>query len=175
MQCPSPYIILQYDMISYTILSVIFLSCEIICSLFDICLFLNCDFSGSFTKLKCLIIWSKWHHIISGSQGSGFSLVTVFRVITFCWTLTYIYRYGYWCKCSCTSRLPGSSVNVLYTLKRWWTLFSFSFFFLLSGIPLNKPLYTISYMLLASACAGITFSSIYVLVSSKYLLCWLYR
>lgn len=41
------------------------------------------------------------------------------------------------------------------------------FFFLFSGIPLNKCLYTISYMLLTSAGSGLTFMALYVLVSSK--------
>ncbi|KAI7980655.1 Topless-related protein 4 [Camellia lanceoleosa] len=50
-----------------------------------------------------------------------------------------------------------------------WYIFSFSFlgiglFLTLVGIPLNKPLYTISYMLVTSASAGITFSALYILV-----------
>ncbi|KAI8026973.1 Heparan-alpha-glucosaminide N-acetyltransferase [Camellia lanceoleosa] len=50
-----------------------------------------------------------------------------------------------------------------------WCIFSFSFlgiglFLALVGIPLNKPLYTISYMLVTSASAGITFSALYILV-----------
>ncbi|PIA27810.1 hypothetical protein AQUCO_07500025v1 [Aquilegia coerulea] len=50
-----------------------------------------------------------------------------------------------------------------------WLLCSFSLFGLgllltYAGIPLNKSLYSISYMLLTSASAGITFCSIYVLV-----------
>ncbi|KAF5953028.1 hypothetical protein HYC85_010972 [Camellia sinensis] len=53
-----------------------------------------------------------------------------------------------------------------------WCIFSFSFlgiglFLALVGISLNKPLYTISYMLVTSASAGITFSALYMLVSSK--------
>lgn len=36
-----------------------------------------------------------------------------------------------------------------------------------SGIPPNKSLYTVSYMLLSSAASGITFMALYVLVSSK--------
>ncbi|PSS21757.1 Heparan-alpha-glucosaminide N-acetyltransferase [Actinidia chinensis var. chinensis] len=50
-----------------------------------------------------------------------------------------------------------------------WSIFSFSFlvlglFLALIGIPLNKSLYTISYMLVTSASAGITFSALYILV-----------
>ncbi|THF94594.1 hypothetical protein TEA_013025 [Camellia sinensis var. sinensis] len=53
-----------------------------------------------------------------------------------------------------------------------WCIFSFSFlgiglFLALVGISLNKPLYTISYMLVMSASAGITFSALYILVRSK--------
>ncbi|KAI4297774.1 hypothetical protein L6164_037642 [Bauhinia variegata] len=50
-----------------------------------------------------------------------------------------------------------------------WLCFSVSFFVLglfltLIGIPVNKSLYTISYMLLTSAAAGTTFSALYLLV-----------
>ncbi|KAL6963699.1 heparan-alpha-glucosaminide N-acetyltransferase [Sarracenia purpurea var. burkii] len=50
-----------------------------------------------------------------------------------------------------------------------WSIFSFSFlglglFLALVGIPLNKALYTISYMLVTSASAGITFIALYILV-----------
>ncbi|XP_027184852.1 heparan-alpha-glucosaminide N-acetyltransferase-like [Coffea eugenioides] len=50
-----------------------------------------------------------------------------------------------------------------------WSLLSFSFLALglllsLIGIPLNKSLYTISYLLVTSATAGITFCLLYVLV-----------
>ncbi|KAI8000939.1 hypothetical protein LOK49_LG09G02469 [Camellia lanceoleosa] len=56
-----------------------------------------------------------------------------------------------------------------------WCIFSFSFlgiglFLTLVGIPLNKPLYTISYMLVTSASAGITFSALYILWIGKYAL-----
>ncbi|KAL7239583.1 hypothetical protein ACSBR2_005477 [Camellia fascicularis] len=37
----------------------------------------------------------------------------------------------------------------------------------ITGISLNKPLYTISYMLVTFASAGITFFALYILVSSK--------
>lgn len=36
-----------------------------------------------------------------------------------------------------------------------------------SGIPINKSLYTVSYMLITSASAGITFCAFYLLVSSQ--------
>ncbi|XP_043715028.1 heparan-alpha-glucosaminide N-acetyltransferase-like [Telopea speciosissima] len=50
-----------------------------------------------------------------------------------------------------------------------WSLSSVSLFFIgllltFIGIPLNKPLYTISYMLLTSGTAGITFCALYLLV-----------
>ncbi|WJX36318.1 hypothetical protein P8452_24212 [Trifolium repens] len=50
-----------------------------------------------------------------------------------------------------------------------WLGFSVSFlalggFLALIGIPLNKSLYTISYMLLSSAASGLTFMALYVLV-----------
>ncbi|KAF8405435.1 hypothetical protein HHK36_010341 [Tetracentron sinense] len=50
-----------------------------------------------------------------------------------------------------------------------WIIFSVSllvlgFFLAYIGIPLNKSLYTISYMLLTSASAGITFCALYLLV-----------
>jgi len=50
-----------------------------------------------------------------------------------------------------------------------WLIFSFpllglGLFLALVGIPVNKPLFTISYMLVTSATAGITFSALYVLV-----------
>nr|KYP53560.1 Heparan-alpha-glucosaminide N-acetyltransferase [Cajanus cajan] len=50
-----------------------------------------------------------------------------------------------------------------------WMCFSFSFlglgsFLALIGIPLNKSLYTVSYMLLTSAVSGLTFIALYVLV-----------
>ncbi|MED6137762.1 hypothetical protein PIB30_067997 [Stylosanthes scabra] len=54
----------------------------------------------------------------------------------------------------------------------WWLWLSASFsalgFFLaLIGIPLNKSLYTISYMLITSATSGLTFIALYVLVDVK--------
>ncbi|KAF3434721.1 hypothetical protein FNV43_RR21806 [Rhamnella rubrinervis] len=50
-----------------------------------------------------------------------------------------------------------------------WSLFSVSIFILglflaFIGIPVNKSLYTISYMLITSASAGITFCALYLLV-----------
>ncbi|PQQ14432.1 hypothetical protein Pyn_20061 [Prunus yedoensis var. nudiflora] len=50
-----------------------------------------------------------------------------------------------------------------------WSLFSVSIFVLGSflvfiGIPVNKSLYTISYMLITSASAGITFCALYLLI-----------
>ncbi|KAJ7978633.1 heparan-alpha-glucosaminide N-acetyltransferase-like [Quillaja saponaria] len=53
----------------------------------------------------------------------------------------------------------------LYT----WSFFSFlllvlGFFLSIIGIPVNKSLYSISYLLLTSASSGITFSALYVLV-----------
>ncbi|KAG6651571.1 hypothetical protein I3843_06G115400 [Carya illinoinensis] len=50
-----------------------------------------------------------------------------------------------------------------------WSLFSTSMFVLglllaFTGIPLNKSLYTVSYMLITSASAGITFCALYLLV-----------
>ncbi|KAB1207508.1 Heparan-alpha-glucosaminide N-acetyltransferase [Morella rubra] len=50
-----------------------------------------------------------------------------------------------------------------------WSSFSVSLFFLgliltFTGIPLNKALYTVSYMLITSASAGITFCALYLLV-----------
>lgn len=47
-------------------------------------------------------------------------------------------------------------------------------FVFLSGVPLNKSLYTISYLLVTSAAAGITFCLLYVLVSfeTTSLSCW---
>ncbi|KAJ8765021.1 hypothetical protein K2173_010493 [Erythroxylum novogranatense] len=50
-----------------------------------------------------------------------------------------------------------------------WSVISLSLFVLglliaFSGIPVNKSLYTISYMLITSASAGITFSALYLLV-----------
>lgn len=51
----------------------------------------------------------------------------------------------------------------------YWSIYSVSFlvlglFLALVGIPLNKSLYTFSYMLVTSATAGITFSLLYILV-----------
>lgn len=51
----------------------------------------------------------------------------------------------------------------------YWSVYSVSFlvlglFLSLVGIPLNKCLYTISYMLVTSATAGITFSLLYIMV-----------
>ncbi|XP_058098957.1 uncharacterized protein LOC131243544 isoform X2 [Magnolia sinica] len=43
-------------------------------------------------------------------------------------------------------------------------LFALGLFLAFIGIPLNKSLYTISYMLLTAASAGITFSALYLLV-----------
>lgn len=43
----------------------------------------------------------------------------------------------------------------------------FNFLLLFSGIPVNKSLYTVSYMLLSSAASGLTFMALYVLVSFK--------
>jgi len=45
---------------------------------------------------------------------------------------------------------------------------SSKFCFLFPGIPLNKSLYTVSYMLLSSAASGLTFMALYILVSSKF-------
>ncbi|XP_031130767.1 heparan-alpha-glucosaminide N-acetyltransferase-like [Ipomoea triloba] len=50
-----------------------------------------------------------------------------------------------------------------------WSIVSFPFlvlglFLALLGIPLNKSLYTISYMLVTTATAGITFSILYILI-----------
>ncbi|CAI0557657.1 unnamed protein product [Linum tenue] len=50
-----------------------------------------------------------------------------------------------------------------------WCVFSVAFlvlglFLALLGFPINKPLYSISYMLITSATAGITFSALYLLV-----------
>ncbi|CAN0902759.1 Heparan-alpha-glucosaminide N-acetyltransferase [Linum grandiflorum] len=50
-----------------------------------------------------------------------------------------------------------------------WSGFSLSFlvlglFLVLLGFPINKPLYSISYMLITSASAGITFAALYLLV-----------
>ncbi|XAR59847.1 Heparan-alpha-glucosaminide N-acetyltransferase [Bertholletia excelsa] len=50
-----------------------------------------------------------------------------------------------------------------------WSIFSISllglgFFLALVGVPLNKSLYTVSYMLVTSASAGIAFSALYILV-----------
>ncbi|CAA2991589.1 heparan-alpha-glucosaminide N-acetyltransferase-like isoform X1 [Olea europaea subsp. europaea] len=52
---------------------------------------------------------------------------------------------------------------------RNWSIFSFAFlglglFLAFVGIPINKSLYTISYLLVTSACAGITFCALYTLV-----------
>ncbi|KAF7127292.1 hypothetical protein RHSIM_Rhsim11G0192600 [Rhododendron simsii] len=60
-----------------------------------------------------------------------------------------------------------------------WLIFSFSLlglglFLAFVGIPVNKPLFTISYMLVTSASAGITFSALYILVDIygyRYLTC----
>lgn len=53
-------------------------------------------------------------------------------------------------------------------LTNWSLLTIFSFVIglclTLTGMPLNKPLYTVSYMLITSASAGITFCSLYLLV-----------
>ncbi|XP_042494703.1 heparan-alpha-glucosaminide N-acetyltransferase-like isoform X2 [Macadamia integrifolia] len=51
-----------------------------------------------------------------------------------------------------------------------WLLSSVSLFFIglfltFIGIPLNKPLYTISYMLLTSGTAGMTFCALYLLIN----------
>jgi heparan-alpha-glucosaminide N-acetyltransferase len=46
-----------------------------------------------------------------------------------------------------------------------WIFDSVPFFF--SGDPVNKSLYTFSYMLITSASAGITYSALYLLVSSQ--------
>lgn len=50
-----------------------------------------------------------------------------------------------------------------------WSLFSFSllalgFFLSCMGMPLNKPLYTVSYLLVTSGSSGITFCILYILV-----------
>jgi predicted acyltransferase len=49
--------------------------------------------------------------------------------------------------------------------KKLYLFFLTFFAFLFPGIPLNKSLYTISYMLLSSAASGLTFMALYVLVS----------
>ncbi|KAK9690738.1 hypothetical protein RND81_09G150800 [Saponaria officinalis] len=49
------------------------------------------------------------------------------------------------------------------------------FFTSISGIPLNKSLYTVSYTLVTSACAGFTFNTFYLLVdvwNYRWLLEW---
>ncbi|KAI8533189.1 hypothetical protein RHMOL_Rhmol11G0277900 [Rhododendron molle] len=60
-----------------------------------------------------------------------------------------------------------------------WLIFSFSLlglglFLAFVGIPVNKPLFTISYILVTSSSAGITFSALYILVDIygyRYLTC----
>ncbi|KAL2459966.1 Protein of unknown function (DUF1624) [Abeliophyllum distichum] len=52
---------------------------------------------------------------------------------------------------------------------RNWSIFSFAFlglglFLDFMGIPLNKSLYTISYLLVTSACSGLTFCILYALI-----------
>ncbi|KAF9621437.1 hypothetical protein IFM89_021476 [Coptis chinensis] len=61
-------------------------------------------------------------------------------------------------------QLEGHKRRLFHWLLISFTLFGLGLILSCAGIPLNKSLYTTSYMLLTSASAGITFSALYVLV-----------
>lgn len=103
------------------------------------------------------------------------------------WIIPYLHRYVCYNIIILGLKSMGTSINLSKTKitlanlhllvcrfvlrQLWWALvltFCTSIFWF-SGIPVNKSLYTISYMLITSASAGMTFCALYLLVSFKSL------